>query len=91
MIVGTIIDLSRRTGMPSLPTLRALIAKHADFPIIARGQRGVGYRIDIEAAECFIRQLAKGRALDAASRKEAIRDLGLTMLADQEREESCRD
>ena len=70
--------------MPSEVTLRKLIAKHPDFPIIRRGNHGRKYRIDLEAAETFVRKLREQRALDPLERSKAIAALRLDMLAQAE-------
>jgi hypothetical protein len=80
-MIGSLTELSQRPGMPSEATLRKLIAIHADFPILRHGTHGRKYQIDIEAAEVFIRDLAKRRSIDAETRQAMIRQIGLQMVA----------
>lgn len=80
-MIGSLDDLSRRPGMPSLWTLQRLVAHNPDFPVIERGGRGRRYRIDLAAAEQFIRDLKAARVVDAAERMRAIKEMGLTQLA----------
>lgn len=79
--IGTILDLARCPGMPSIVTLRAIIARHPDFPIIQRGKRGRGYRIDLDAASRFVADLRGPVRLSTTQRHELIRALGLTMIS----------
>lgn len=69
-------------GMPSEPTLRKLIAEHADFPIISRGKNGQAYEIDLEVAFRWIMDLRKRIEDEARSRSEEVRQLGLQLLGD---------
>ncbi len=80
-MIGTLTDLARRPGMPSEPTLRRLMFRHPDFPIVEAGRKGRSYRIDIEEAEAFVRGLKAARAVNEDERRRAIKELGLTMLA----------
>jgi hypothetical protein len=75
--IGTILDLSRHPDMPSVVTLRALIARHPDFPLLERGKRGRGYRIDLEAAAQFVASLKGPKPISPVERRELIRALGL--------------
>lgn len=85
MTIGSINDLSRLPGMPSVPTLRGLIARHRDFPIVRRGWSGRAYRIDLEAAVIFVTGLSKPAPISGPYRDQMIAELGLEMLA------NCRD
>lgn len=76
-MIGSLTDLARRPGMPSDVTLRKLIARHPDFPIIRHGDHGRKYRIDIEAAEKFVKGLGEKREMEAAHRQAMIREYGL--------------
>lgn len=80
MAIGTIRQLAAQPGMPSVVTLRLLIARHPDFPIIRRGTRGRGYRIDLEAAAEFVATLKAPRKLTGSERLEMIQALGLELI-----------
>lgn len=81
MKVGTIKDLSEQPNMPSVVTLRAIIARNSDFPILQRGTRGRGYRIDLEKAAQFVLALNSPRVLPPEERQQAINSLGLLMIS----------
>ncbi|PTD20426.1 hypothetical protein CV103_11350 [Sphingomonas fennica] len=76
--------------MPSVPTIRKIIARHPNFPIIARGTRGRSYEIDLEEAEEFIRQVQAGRIMDIERRRQALREMGLTESLRLEMEREAR-
>jgi hypothetical protein len=63
-MIGSLTDLARRPGMPSQVTLRKMIFMHPDFPILRRGTHGLKYRIDLEAAEAFVREKMQPAAPD---------------------------
>lgn len=79
--VGTLVDLSRRPGMPSIFTLRKIMAAHPEFPVLAFGKRGRGHRIDLDEAARFVLAVRSHHITDPERRRAAIRDLGLEMLA----------
>lgn len=79
MMLGNLTDLSRRPGMPSLPTLRELLFRHSDFPIVERGARGRGYVIDLEAAEHFVRQAMAAPKLERQRQQAAFQQLLLEL------------
>ena len=81
VMIGSLTDLSRRDGMPSEVTLRKIIAKHREFPIIRGGRQGRKYQIDLEEAERFIHSLREKRLMSETERRIAIKQLGLSMLA----------
>ncbi|KQS03098.1 hypothetical protein ASG11_01475 [Sphingomonas sp. Leaf357] len=56
MNLGTLDDLGRIGDMPSVPSIRRLIAARKDFPVIQRGQYGKPYILDLDAAAAFIRE-----------------------------------
>jgi hypothetical protein len=87
-MIGNLEALSRRPGMPSMPTIRKIIARHPNFPIIARGKRGRSYQVDLEEAEEFIRQAQAGRIMDVERRRALFRAFNLTeaLRLDMERE-----
>lgn len=78
-MIGSLTDLSRRPGMPSEVTLRKLIARHADFPIVRHGTHGRKYRINLKDAEKFVLGLRERRQLAAVERQALIREFGLNM------------
>lgn len=46
-------DLGELTGI-SATTLRKLIARHADFPVLERGSNGVPYRFDVRDVKAWL-------------------------------------
>lgn len=56
MNVGTLADLGKVEGMPSVPTLGRFIAARSDFPVIQHGRYGKPYVLDLDAAAAFVRQ-----------------------------------
>jgi hypothetical protein len=78
-MIGSLTDLSRRSGMPSEVTLRRLIALHPDFPIVKRGTHGKRYQINLEEAEQFVRSLSQARQVSHAERLECLQSLGLSL------------
>ncbi len=89
-MIGSITDLCRREGMPSEPTIRKLIAKFPDFPIISRGKNGVRYQIDLDAAAEFIANLNRARAASFEQRRELMIQLGFELAAKWEDEKRDR-
>ncbi|MBP6031190.1 MAG: hypothetical protein KA533_07160 [Sphingobium sp.] len=79
MPIVSLTELCRRPGVPSLPTLRKIIDRHPDFPIIARGHKGERWKIDAEAAEAFLRSLDAPTPADLERRRRFIEQLGLTI------------
>lgn len=67
--------------MPSDVSLRKLIARHRDFPIIRHGGQGKAYVIDLDAAEAFVRKLRDKPKLDREAKQRWIREFGLTAIA----------
>ena len=56
MKVGTVLDLGKVDGMPSVPSITRFIAAHDDFPVIQRGRTGKPFVLDLDAAAAFIRE-----------------------------------
>lgn len=56
MRLGTLNDLGAEPGMPSVPSLRRLIASRSDFPIVEHGRYGKPFVFDLEAAATFVRE-----------------------------------
>lgn len=54
---GTLAHLAAMPGMPSEVTLRQLIAKRPDFPLIERGGDGHAYKMDLDVAAEFVRSV----------------------------------
>ncbi len=53
---GTTIEaLSALPGMPSPRTIRKLIERHTDFPLVKSGGVGRAYEVDLGAAVAFVR------------------------------------
>ena len=72
MNAGTLADLAKLDGMPSLPSLQRFIGARPDFPIVQRGRRGLPYILDLAAAAAFVRaNWNDGRALDQRRAKRA--------------------
>jgi hypothetical protein len=63
-MIGSLKELARRPGVPSEVTIRKMIDRYSDFPIVERGKNGRKYRIDLEVAEAFIRQKMQPAAPD---------------------------
>lgn len=53
----TIEALSALPGMPSTRTIRTLMERHDDFPLVKRGGVGRAYEVDLAAAAEFVRAL----------------------------------
>lgn len=79
-MIGSLQELASLPGMPSEPTVRKLIAKHADFPILKRGTNGDAYEIDLGEAASFILGLRQKEEAEARSRAEEVRQFGLDLL-----------
>ena len=56
MNVGTMVDLGRIDGMPSVPSIARFIAARDDFPVIQHGRYGKPFVLDLDAAAAFIRE-----------------------------------
>jgi len=52
---ATIEALAALPGMPSARTIRKLIARHNDFPLVKSGGIGRAYEVDLVAAVAFVR------------------------------------
>lgn len=81
-MIGSLGDLAAMPGMPSEPTIRKLIAAHADFPILKRGTNGSAYEFDLSAAHGFILALQRREEEAARARAEEVRQFGLQLLGD---------
>lgn len=79
-MIGSLQDLVSLPGMPSEPTIRKLIDKHADFPILKRGKNGDAYEFDLGAAAKFIVGLREKEETEARARAEEVRQFGLDLL-----------
>jgi hypothetical protein len=56
MTLGTLDQLGKVDGMPSVPSLRRFIASRSDFPVVQRGRYGLPYILDLNAAAAFVRK-----------------------------------
>ena len=68
------VNLEEMAGMlrVSLPTLRALIKRHADFPVVEEGRNGVPWHLDPEAVIAFVKQKREAEAAEKAERDELL-------------------
>lgn len=73
-------ELVALPGMPSEPTVRKMIEKNADFPIISRGKNGVPFEFDMQLAVEFILGLRQKEEEQARARSEELRQFGLELL-----------
>lgn len=73
-------ELVALPGMPSEPTIRKMIEKNADFPIISRGKNGVAFEFDMKLAVEFILGLRRREEDEARARSEELRQFGLELL-----------
>lgn len=73
-------ELAAMAGMPSEPTLRKMIAEHADFPVLARGTNGVAYEFDAELACAFVKSLREREEEKARARAAEVRQFNLEYL-----------
>lgn len=55
MTIGGLVDLCALPGVPSAPTVRALLRRRADFPVIQRGSKRTPYLFDLDRAAAFVR------------------------------------
>lgn len=60
---GSLKDLADLPGMPSERSLRNLIARWPEFPIIERGKSGRSYVFDLPIAAAFVRSNWRGGRL----------------------------
>lgn len=79
-MIGSLAELASLPGMPSEPTIRKLIEKHSDFPILKRGKNGDAYEFDLGVAAQFILGLREKENEEARSRAEEVRQFGLDLL-----------
>ena len=55
MTTVRLFELAEAEGMPSVPSIRQLMRRRPDFPILQRGRKGAEYLFDLDAATAFIR------------------------------------
>lgn len=79
-MIGSLQELVSLPGMPSEPTIRKLIDKHGDFPILKRGKNGDAYEFDLGAAAKFILGLREKEEEEARARAVEVRQFGLDLL-----------
>jgi len=82
-LIGTLGELAAMPGMPSEPTLKKLLAEHDDFPVLKRGDRGVGYEFDLGASFQFVRDLQAREEEAARERASQVRQFALGLLGGQ--------
>jgi hypothetical protein len=78
-MIGGLLQLSRRTGMPCPKGIRRLIRQNPDFPVLETGKRGRAYQFDLNAAVAFIEQLQAQSGMSAARWEAAMTSLGLDL------------
>lgn len=61
----------------SLPTLRALIKRHDDFPVVAEGRNGVPWQLDPEAVIAFVQRKRDEDAARKAERDDLLAQFSL--------------
>jgi hypothetical protein len=78
--------------MPSKPTLRAIMARYADFPVAVRSDASQPYRIPLDEAAAFVRERWQdGRKGDArAERRRSDTLEALASLPDMPSEPTLR-
>lgn len=84
MTIVSITQFCRRPGAPSLPTLRKIIDRHPDFPVVERGHRGLRWKIDAEAAERFLQSLREPAPIDPVRRRQLIAEMGLELAGEDD-------
>lgn len=82
-MVGSLGELEAMPGMPSIPTLKKMIAEHHDFPVLKRGTNGVAYEFDLAEAHQFVCGVREREEAEARSRAVEVRQLGLSLLGGQ--------
>ena len=76
MNVGTMADLGRIDGMPSVPSIARFIATRDDFPVIQHGRYGKPFVLDLDAAAAFIREHWRdGRNERTVRRRAALQEV----------------
>ena len=63
----------------SVPTLRALIRRYADFPIRQRGGRGVAWQLDPAEVMAFVRAKRAEEAAVSAAKDELLAQISLPL------------
>lgn len=76
-MVSVNLDEMATTLRVSLPTLRAWIKRHPDFPIIAEGRNGVPWQLDPAAVIAFIKQKRDDEAASKAERDDLLAQISL--------------
>jgi hypothetical protein len=79
-VIGSLQELTSLPGMPSEPTIRKLIDKHSDFPILKRGKNGDAYEFDLGEAAKFVLGLREREEEEARARAAEVRQFGLDLL-----------
>jgi len=55
-MLGTLDQLGKVDGMPSVPSLRRFISSRPDFPVVQQGRYGLPYILDLDTAAAFVRE-----------------------------------
>lgn len=63
----------------SMPTMRKLLRRYPDFPVISRGDRGVPWRFDKAAAIAFVVAQRAEEAATAAAKDELLAQISLPL------------
>lgn len=79
-MIGSLAELVSLPGMPSEPTIRKLIDKHSDFPILKRGKNGDAYEFDLKVATEFILGLRAKEEEEARARAAEVQQFGFDLL-----------
>lgn len=56
----------------SLPTMRALLKRYEDFPVLSRGAKGIAWQFDPEAVVAFMRDQQEAERAAQAARDELL-------------------
>lgn len=71
------LDEMARVLRVSLPTLRAWIRRHPDFPVVAEGRNGLPWELDPEAVIAFVRRKKDEEAARQAERDDLLAQISL--------------
>lgn len=63
----------------SVPTLRALIKRYDDFPVVERGAKGVPWQFDPAAVIAFVRAKREEEAAASAAKDELLAQVSLPL------------
>lgn len=63
----------------SLPTMRKLVKRYEDFPVVARGSNGVPWQFDPAAVVAFVRDQRAAEAAANAAKDELLAQISLPL------------